>query len=248
MKIAVPLKYVPDTETIVRIADDGKSLNPDGVQFVMNPYDEYAIEESLRIKESLGGEITVITVGDESAAKVLRNGIALGADIALRINNDGPYDPSMVAWMLAEAIKDSGFDIIFLGMKAVDDDSGAVGPMLAEYLGLPCVTMVIKLEIGDGKATARRENEYGTEVVESTLPAVFTAQKGLNEPRYPKLKGMSRARKHPIDVIEPKTVSPGIEVLEMKLPPARKAGKIVGEGVEAVPELVRLLRDEAKLL
>ena len=248
MKIAVPLKYVPDTETIVRIADDGRSLNPDGVQFVMNPYDEYAIEESLRIKEAFGGEITVITVGDESANKVLRTGIALGADEAVRIDYAGDCDSSVVARMLADALKDDEYDIFFLGMKAVDDDSGAVGPMLAEYLGLPCATMVTKLEIGDGKATARRENEYGIEVVETTLPAVFTAQKGLNEPRYPKLKGISRAKKHPIKEVKPAEVSAGIEVLEMKLPPPRPAGRIVGEGVEAVPELVRLLRDEAKLL
>jgi electron transfer flavoprotein beta subunit len=150
--------------------------------------------------------------------------------------------------MLAETLKQRAFDIYFLGMKAVDDDSGVVGPMLAEFLGIPCVTMVTKMEIKDGKVTARRETEMGFEIVETSLPAVFTAQKGLNEPRYASLKGIMLAKKKSIEEITTAQVDNVIEVIEMKYPPARQEGRILGKGVEVVPELVRLLRDEAKIL
>lgn len=248
MKIVVPLKYVPDTETKVKIADDCKSLNPEGVSFVMNPYDEYALEEALRLKEAGEGEVTIITIGDDAAAKVLRTGMAMGADKAIHIKSEEAFDSLATARILAQALKDRGWDIVFLGMKAVDDDCGAVGPMLAEFMGLPCVTMVTKMEIAEGKAIVRREVEIGVEVIEVSLPAVFTAQKGLNEPRYASLKGIMKAKKMPIEELSPAETRGGVEVLEMKYPPDRPEGKIVGEGPEAVPELVRLLKEEAKIL
>ena len=248
MNIAVPIKYVPDTETIVKIGEDGKSLKKLGVTYVMNPYDEYALEESLKIKENSGGEVTVITVGDDAAVKALRTGMAMGADKAIHIKCADCSDPSGVAKTLANVLKDKGFDLFFLGMKAVDDDSGAVGPMLAEYLDLPCVTMITKLEVGDGKITARRESEIGMETIEASLPAVLTAQKGLNEPRYASLKGIMTAKKKTVDEAAPEGYEDKIEVIEMKLPPSRPAGRIVGEGEDTVPELVRLLREEAKVL
>lgn len=193
MNIAVPVKYVPDTETIVKIGKDGKSINKDGVTYILNPYDEFAVEEALKLKEALGGEVTVITVGDEEANKALRTGMAMGADKAVHIRTDAFVDSSAAAKLLADSLKGKGFDIILMGMKAVDDDAGAAGPMLAEYMGLPCVTMVTKLDVGDSKASAKRETENGVETVETPLPAVFTAQKGLNEPRYPSLKEIGRA-------------------------------------------------------
>ena len=248
MNIVVPIKYVPDTETIVRIGADGKSLNPDGVTFVMNPYDEFALEESLKIKEASGGEVTLITIGGDNAVKVLRTGMAMGADKAIHVKCDDEIDTSAAAKILAGIIEGKGFDIIFTGMKAVDDEAGVVGPMLAEYLGLPCVTMVTGLEIAGGKAFARRESEAGAEKVETSLPAVFTAQKGLNEPRYASLKGIMMAKKKPVETVEPGDYSNGLKVAKMSLPPSRAAGKIVGEGAEAVPELVRLLKEEAKVL
>ena len=248
MKIAVPVKYTPDTETKVRIGADGKSINPDGVSFVMNPYDEYALEEALKIKEAGEAEVTVFTVGDDESVKVLRTGMAMGADKAILIKTAAPTDPLQTAGLIANALKDGGWDIILMGMKAVDSDSGAVGPMVAEMLGLPCVTMITKLEISGGKATAKREAEIGMEVIETSLPAVFTAQKGLNDPRYASLKGIMRAKKQPIDEIVPGDVPQGTNIIEMKYPPERPAGKIVGEGVEAVPELVKLLKEEAKVL
>ena len=248
MNIAVPVKYVPDTETKVKIDSDGKSINPAGVSFVMNPYDEFALEEALKIKEASGGEVTVVTLGDEDAVKVLRTGLAMGADKAIHINEGGWHDSLAAAKILANALKDRDFDLYFLGMKAVDGDAGAVGPMLAEILGLPCVSMITRLDISDGKATARRESEYGVEVIETSLPAVFTAQKGLNEPRYASLKGIMMAKKKPVETLEAMDTASTVEVVEMSYPPERAAGKIVGEGPEAVPELVKLLKEEAKVL
>ncbi len=248
MKIAVPVKYVPDTETKVKIAGDGKSLNPEGVSFVMNPYDEFALEESLKIKEAQGGEVTVVTLGDEETIKVLRTGLAMGADNAIHISGAGFYDSLAGAKIFAQVLKDGGYDIIFLGMKSVDGDAGAVGPMLAELMGLPCVTAVVKLEVGEGKAIAQRESEAGMEVIETPLPAVFTAQKGLNEPRYASLKGIMMAKKKPVETVQAPAAENSIELLEMRYPPDRPAGRIVGEGAEAAPELVRLLKEEAKVL
>lgn len=248
MNIAVPIKYVPDTETIVRIGADRKSINPDGITFVLNPYDEFALEESLKIREASGGEVTLVTIGSDSAVKALRTGMAMGADKAIHVKCDDQIDPSAAAKILAGVLQDKGFDIIFTGMKAVDDDAGVVGPMLAEFLGLPCITMVTKLEVEGGKAFGYRESEAGAEKVEASLPAVFTAQKGLNEPRYASLKGIMMAKKKPVETVEPGDYSNGLNVVEMKLPPSRAAGIIVGEGAEAVPELVRLLKEEAKVL
>ena len=248
MKIAVPVKYTPDTETKVRIGADGKSINPDGVSFVMNPYDEFAVEEALKIKEAGEAEVTVITVGGEESTKVLRTGMAMGADNAILIKSDDAVDSLQIALLLAGALKDGGYDIILTGMKAVDSDSGAVAPMLAEMLGMPCVTMITKLEVSDGKASAQREAEIGMENIETSLPAVFSTQKGLNEPRYASLKGIMRAKKQPIEEIEAGDAAKGTEVLEMTYPPERPEGRIVGEGAEAVPELVRLLKEEAKVI
>jgi len=214
----------------------------------MNPYDEFAVEEALKIKESGEGEVTVITLGSEEAVKVLRTGMAMGADNAIHIKSESSHDTFSTAKNLAAVLKDGGWDMIIMGMKAVDDDSGAVGAMLAEFLGLPCVTMITKLDIQDGKAIVRRDSEMGVEVLESTLPAVFTAQKGLNEPRYASLKGIMSAKKKPVEEVAPTDEGSHTQIVEMKYPPDRPEGRIVGEGADAVPELVRLLKEEAKVL
>ena len=250
MKIAVCIKRVPDSETRVKIAPDGKSIDEGGVKFILNPYDEFAVEESLRRKEKAGtGEVVVIALGPPAAQETIRTALAMGADRGVLLQADRlPADGLEAAKELATELKTGGFDLILFGKMAIDDYNHQVGPMVAELLDLPCVTTVAHLEIEGNKGTAEREIEGGVEVVEFPLPAVLTTDKGLNEPRYPALKGIMAAKKKPLEV---KPVGPGpgaLEILALTPPPERQAGKIVGEGSAAVPELVRLLREEAKVL
>jgi electron transfer flavoprotein beta subunit len=248
LKIAVCLKQVPSTDTRVKVAADGKHLDPAGVTFVLNPYDEFALEEALRLRDAHTGEVAVISVGGSGVSAALRNALAVGADSAVLLKTDADYDGLGVSQLLADELRDKGYDLVLFGKQAVDDDSAQVGVMTAELLGLPCANVVVKLEIADGTLRATREVDGGQEILEATLPAVVTAQKGLNEPRYASLKGIMAAKKKPI---EEKPVTPPalrVEVTALELPPARQAGRIVGEGVGAVAELVRVLREEAKVL
>ncbi|HYL54342.1 MAG TPA: electron transfer flavoprotein subunit beta/FixA family protein [Gemmatimonadales bacterium] len=250
MKIAVCIKRVPDSETRVKIAPDGKSIDEAGVKFILNPYDEFAVEEALRRKEKAGaGEVVVIALGPAAAQETIRTALAMGADRGVLLQADRiPADGLQAATALAAELKAGGFDLILFGKMAIDDYNHQIGPMVAELLDLPCVTTVAHLEIENGKGTAEREIEGGVEVVEFPLPAVLTTDKGLNEPRYPALKGIMAAKKKPL-VSKPVSLDTGgIDVLALMLPPERQAGKIVGEGAAAVAELVRLLREEAKVL
>lgn len=248
MNILVCVKHVPDTETAVKIGADGKSIQTQDVNFILNPYDEFAVEEALKIKESKGGEVTLVTMGPEEAKKSLRTGLAMGADKAVHVKCDNTPDSLTVATCLAGTIKSIPFDLILCGKQAMDEDNAQVPIMLAEKLNLPNVSAVTKLEIGDGKATAHREFEGGTEVVETSLPAVISAHKGLNEPRYASLKGIMMAKKKEIAETACACSESGIEVLDLAYPPSRVGGKIVGEGKDAVPQLVKLLREEAKVI
>jgi electron transfer flavoprotein beta subunit len=250
MKIAVCIKRVPDSETRVKIAADGKSLDEAGVKFILNPYDEFAVEEALRRKEQAGaGEVVVIALGPAAAQETIRTALAMGADRGILLQADRlPVDGFEAAKALAAELKNAGFDLILFGKMAIDDSNHQVGPMVAELLDLPCVTTVAHLEIASGKGVAEREIEGGVEVVEFPLPAVLTTDKGLNEPRYPALKGIMAAKKKPLDVKPTALGAGGLEILALTPPPERQAGKIVGEGAAAVPELVRLLREEAKVL
>ena len=195
MKIAVCIKRVPDSETRVKIAPDGKSLDEAGVKFILNPYDEYAVEEALRRKEQAGaGEVVVLSLGPAAAQETIRTALAMGADRGVLLQVERvPADGLVVARALAAELKDGAFDLILFGKMAIDDGNHQVGPMVAELLGLPCVTSVAHLEIADGKGVAEREIEGGIEVCEFPLPAVLTVDKGLNEPRYPALKGIMAA-------------------------------------------------------
>jgi len=250
MQIAVCIKRVPDSETRVKIGPDGKSLDEAGVKFVLNPYDEFAVEEALQRREKAGaGEVVVLCLGPAAAQETIRTALAMGADRGVLLQAEKiPVDGFETAKAIAAALKDGGWDLILFGKMAIDDYNHQVGPMVAELLGLPCVTAVAHLEIEDGKGVAEREIEGGIEVVEFPLPAVLTADKGLNEPRYPALKGIMAAKKKPLEVKPVQLGAGGIEVLAMTPPPERKEGKIVGEGPGAIPELVRLLREEAKIL
>ncbi|HEV8303482.1 MAG TPA: electron transfer flavoprotein subunit beta/FixA family protein [Gemmatimonadales bacterium] len=250
MKIAVCIKRVPDSETRVKIGPDGKSLDEAGVKFVLNPYDEFAVEEALQRREKAGaGEVVILCLGPAAAQETIRTALAMGADRGVLLQADRiPADGFGTAKAVAAALKDGGWDLILFGKMAIDDYNHQVGPMVAELLGLPCVTAVAHLEIEGQKGVAEREIEGGIEVVEFPLPAVLTTDKGLNEPRYPALKGIMAAKKKPLDVKPVQVGAGGIEVLAMTPPPERKEGKIVGEGPDAIPELIRLLREEAKVL
>ncbi|MCB2199251.1 electron transfer flavoprotein subunit beta/FixA family protein [bacterium] len=248
MNIAVLVKLVPDTAAQIRLNSDHSWIETRDLNWVLSPYDEYAAEEALKTAEAQGGEVTAITYGSDASAEALRKALAMGAHKAVHVKKDGFTDLLGTANALANVLKDGGFDLIFAGYKATDDDCAAIGQMVATLLDIPCITEVNKLEVGDGTLTANREIEGGHEVVEAPLPCVITAQKGLNEPRYPSLKGIMMAKKKPIDVVEADDVAPRVETVSMGYPPERPAGKIVGEGVEAVPELVRLLREEARVI
>jgi electron transfer flavoprotein beta subunit len=250
VRIAVCVKRVPDTETRIKIAADGRSIDEGGIKFVLNPYDEYAVEEALRRKEAAGaGEVVVLALGTDAFQETIRTALAMGADRGILLKTDQrSLDPLPSARALAAELKDGGYDLVLFGKIAVDDYSHAVGAMVAELLGLPCVSAVSHLELAGGKGQAEREVEGGIEVVEFPLPAVLTVDKGLNEPRYPALKGIMAAKKKPLEV-KPATLEPGgIEILELALPPERKPGRILGEGPDAVPALIQALRTEAKVL
>jgi electron transfer flavoprotein beta subunit len=250
VKIAVCIKRVPDTETRVKIGSDAVSIDETGVKFILNPYDEFAVEEALRRKEKAGaGEVVIVSLGPEAAQETIRTALAMGADRGVILKADRiPADGLAVACALAAELKEGGYDLILFGKMAVDDYNHQVGPMVAELLGVPCVTAIAKLEIEGRAGVAEREVEGGVEVVEFSLPTVLTTDKGLNEPRYPALKGIMAAKKKPIDVKPAALGEVRLRVTNLSLPAERKAGRIVGEGPDAVPELVRLLQTEAKVL
>ena len=249
MKSIVCMKRVPDSETRVTIAPDGRSLDSSGVKYVMNPYDEFALEEALARREAAGeGSVTVVTLGPEAAKDTLRSALAMGADDALLLRADPPADGLVVARALADALRGREFDLLLFGKQAIDDDNMQVPAMVAELLELPCATVVTGLEIEGRHVTARREVEGGHEVVEFDLPGVIAAQKGLNKPRHPSVRGIMMAKKKPLEERDVTLEASGLEVLELTPPPPRPEPEIVGEGADAVPELVRRLREEARVL
>ena len=249
MKIAVCLKRVPDTTAKIVIAADRKSIVEPGVKFVPNPYDEFALEAALQLKEKAGaGETVVYSVGTDVAQETLRVALAMGIDRAVLLQATVGADGLEVARVLADELAAGGFDLILFGKMAVDDYNHQVGTMVAELMGLPCITAVAQMTLTDGRIEAEREIEGGVEVSECRLPAVLTCDKGLNEPRLPSLKGIMAAKKKPLE-LKPVTLGPGtLEVEALELPAERLPGKIVGEGAGAVPMLIQLLRTEAKVL
>ncbi len=248
MNIAVLVKLVPDSQAVIKIGDNRKTIATADLAFVMNPYDEYAVEEALKTKEKMGGTVTVFSLGDKDAEKVLRTALAMGADEAVHIEGPGELDMLGVAKALASALKPHGFDLIFAGKASIDDECSAVGPMVAELLEIPHVSAADKVTVEAGKLTAERSIEGGVEVFEASLPALVTAEKGLNEPRYASLKGIMMSKKKNITAVPAEKTEALVEVLDLNYPPSRPAGRIIGKGVEAVPELIRLLKQEAKVL
>lgn len=249
MNIIVCIKRTPDTETRIRIADGGASIDPSGVKFIVSPYDEFAVENALRAKEAAGeGAVTVVTVGDASSKETLRSALAMGADGGVLLEGEPTQDGLATARALAAELEGHEADLVLLGVKAADDDQQQVGPMVGTLLGRPCVTAVSEFEVADGVATCRREVEGGTEVVEVPLPAVLTITKGDFEPRYASLKGIMAAKKKPIETRPAAALESRLETVSLELPDERPEGRIVGEGAGAAPELARLLREEAKVM
>jgi len=264
VNIIVCMKQVPDTETQIKIGPDGKSIAENDIKWVMNPYDEYGVEEALRLKEKFGGEVTVIGLGPKRVAESIRTALAMGADKGILVTDpalDGS-DSLAVAKALAAAIKTVSYDIIFAGQRGVDDDSGLVGAAIAEYLDIPQVSIITKLEVSeDGKAVkANRPVEGETHVVETNTPVLLTTQKGLNEPRYASLPGIMKAKKKPLD--EKSLADLGLNAAEfgkdarkLKIvaltpPPQRAAGKIIdGDSPQTkAAQLAKLLHEEAKVI
>lgn len=250
MKIAVCVSHVPDTATRVKIDSDNKSIDPNGVTYILNPYDEFAIEEALKFKEKNGGtpEVVLLSVGKDSNKETLRKALAMGADSSVLLKDDNPRDSIGIAKALAEEIKSLGCDIVFFGKQSVDYDNSITGQLTAEMLGYNCVSVVVALNIDGTKVTAEREIEGGREVIQTELPVVITAQKGLNEPRYASLKGIMAAKKKTIEEKQAAGHENLTEIVSMTLPPPKQPGRIIGTDSSAVPELVRLLREEAKVI
>lgn len=249
MNIAVCIKQTPDTTARIQIAGDGKHIVEEGIQWIINPYDEFAIEEALRLTEKHGGEVTIVSLGPASIEKTIREALAMGAHKGIRIEAERmPHDPLVTARALAEVLKEGNYDVIFFGKQAIDGDHAQTPSRVAQILGLPCVTVVVKLEIDGQSGIATREIEGGHEKVSFRLPAVIGATRHLNEPRYRSLKGIMQAKKKPIEVKQIALAEEQLIVEKLEYPPAKQAGKIFENGLEAVPEVVRLLREEAKVI
>jgi electron transfer flavoprotein beta subunit len=250
LKIAVCIKRVPDMEMRFSIAGDRKSLDQGGLKYEMGDFDGYALEVGLRLVEKAGsGEVVVLSLGPDGVQETLRKGLAMGATRGVQLKSDQvPFDGLAIASALAVELKDGGYDLILFGRVATDTASGTVGPMTAELLGLPSVTSISQLEIAGGRGTARRDLEGAAETVQFPLPAVLTIDEGIARPRLASLKGIMAAKKKPLEVKPAQLGKARLEVESMALPPDRPPGRIVGEGADAVPELLRLLQTEAKVL
>ena len=257
MKIVVCIKAVPDTETRVKPAADGLSVSLDGVSFITGPYDEFAIEEALKIKEKTGaGEVVLVSVGGAECEKVLRDGLALGADKVVWVKEEaGPLtDPLFVAKILAAAVQKESADIALFGKQGVGQDNHQVPALVAELLGWPCASVAVGVESAGDKLVVRKEIDGGEEIVEVKVPAVVSAQKGLNSPRYPSMKGKLASKKMPVNActaaeLGVAPVNPSWIVEKVELPPARPSGRVLpGEPEQQVSDLVKLLREEARVL
>jgi len=249
VKSIVCVKRVPDTETRIRIAGDGTSIDPSGVKFVLNPYDEFAVEAALKHKEASGsGEVAVVGVGAADTAETLRTALAMGADRAVLLKTDAAPEGLAVAKILADEIRGQEFDLLLFGMKAADDDGQAVGAMVSELLDLPSATVVTEFNIEGDKVVAYREIEGGSEVVELRMPCALTVTKGAYEPRYASLKGIMAAKKKPLEEKAVEAADAGTRIEKLDYPPERQAGRWIGQGTDSVSELVRILREEAKVL
>ncbi len=260
MNIVVLLKQVPSTESFIEIADNKVSVKTDDFKMVINPYDEYAVEEAIKLKEAHGGSVTILSAGLERTIASIRTALAMGADSGVLIQDPAveECDSLGTARILAAALKQIPFDLIIAGQRAVDGDNFQVGIAVAEYLNIPHISLVTKEEIIDGKIRCHRTVEGGIVVLDAPLPALFTTQRGLNEPRYASLPGIMKAKKKPLEIKTladigldaEKVGKPKTKIVAMKYPPERKGGRIIeGESAQAkAAALVKILHEESKVI
>ena len=259
MNIFVLLKQVPATESAVEVAEDNTTIKTQDINWVINPYDEFAVEEALRIREASDGTVTILSVGPDKAAEAIRTALAMGADKGILVNDEAALmcDALGTAQILAAVLKSEPYDLIIAGQRAVDDENFQVGTAVAEYLDIPNISLVIKQEIADGKITCHRTIEGGTVVIETQLPALITTQRGLNEPRYASLPGIMKAKKKPIENktladlgLEGELAPAKLEIMTLTPPPERQSGRLIeGDSAQAkAAELARVLQEEAKVI
>ncbi len=255
MNILVLMKQTFDTEEKITLTD-GK-VNEDGIEFIINPYDEYAVEEAIKIKENDGGEVTIVSLGPSRTESAIRTAMAMGADKAILVENeDIPLDEFSAANILSSVIKEQEYDLILCGHMAVDDGSSQVPQRIGELLGIPYIGTAVKVEASGTQVVVERDVEGDTEIVEAVLPVIIAAQQGLNEPRYPSLPGIMKAKKKPLERLEIEDlnlsddeVQPRTEEISIYLPPKKEAGRILkGELADQSKELIELLRNEAKVI
>lgn len=247
MNILVCVSRVPDTASRIVAAGTGNSIDKQGIKFILNPYDEFAVEEGLRLREKNGGTVTVLTVSSDAAKEILRTALAMGADKAVIIKTEEEFDSFFAANNIAEYAKSINPDIILLGKQSVDFDSLQMPAIVGELLGMPSIAVVTKLQVDGETVTAEREVEGGKEIVEASLPCIISAQKGLNDPRYPKLPDIMKAKSKPIEEITPLATEKRTEVISLSIPLKQRANKIVGNSDDEIAEVVRLLHEEAKV-
>jgi len=250
VKIAVCIKRVVDMETRFRVTGDGASIDETGAKYDINDFDTYAIEAALQLREKAGsGEVVIVSLGPTAVQEQIRKALSLGADRGVHLAADRiPADGLAIAQALAAELREGGYDLVLFGKMAIDSSSQTVGPMVAELLDRPIVSAVFRLSIEGGKGTAGRTLEGGTETIQFPLPAVLTIDEGLNTPRLPNLKGIMAAKKKPLESRPAQLGESRVRVTKIELPADRPPGRILGEGVAAVPELIKVLQNEAKVL
>jgi electron transfer flavoprotein beta subunit len=248
MRIIVCVSLAPDTTTKIKISGNRRTIDETGVSFVINPFDEYAVEEAVQLKEKNGGEVIAISFGTDKYKEAIKKAFQMGADSGILIKYNDEFDSYTVAKNLSDVIKELSADIILFGKQSIDFDGTQIPAMVGELLNLPSVNIVTKLKIEGSKATIEREVEGGKEIIEVNLPAIIGTQKGINNPRYPNLKSIMESKTKLIIEKQPAYTGNKFEIIEMKLSQEKSKGIILTNGVSSVPELVKLLREEAKAI
>jgi electron transfer flavoprotein beta subunit len=248
MNILVCISQVPDTTAKIQVSGDGKSIEKTGIKFILNPYDEFAIEEGLRLRERFGGTVTALTVGPETSKEILRTALAMGVDKAGIVKTDDILDSYNVAENIAGYAKSISPDLVIFGRQSIDFDSSGMAPMVAEMLDLPSISVVSSWNIENNAITAERDIEGGKEVLTCSIPCVISAQKGLNDPRYPKLPDIMKAKSKPIEEIASCHGSALVSLTSMALPSSKRVGMIVGDSEAEIASVVTALHEQAKVI